>query len=107
MRAITRGVDPNALRSLLGFPALTPGVATATEQAWEAPEGRFGSRLVGANLAAAASTADLVMGLRGVSRRDALPVSVKQMLTKPAWRVVCASRRAISVSPLSRCLAAP
>ncbi len=45
MRAITRGADPNALRSLLGFLVLMSGVSIATDQAWEAPEGRFGFRL--------------------------------------------------------------
>lgn len=42
MRAITRGVDLNALRSLLGFLILTIGVAIAADRAWEGPEGRFG-----------------------------------------------------------------
>jgi polyisoprenoid-binding protein YceI len=46
MRATTRGVDLNALRSLLGFLVLTSGVANATVPDWEAPEGRFGFRLM-------------------------------------------------------------
>jgi hypothetical protein len=137
MRAITRGVDLNATRRLPGFLVLTTGVAIAVDRAWEGPEGRFGFRLIVEGEVVegqfdrsvvvphvdTAPRAGFVthglLTLKGIDRGPggeparcqstlyATGIGFRPMMAKPAWRVVCASCRAISALPLSRCLAAP